>query len=241
MPAQNKKFILPLVLVGMLAGLAVIVSTMGGGLAPPAGDKPPPKPPTVTVEQATAQWDAIVRHAAAPPRGNPSARYSVVEFGDFQCPQCGKVRPLLEATMNKAGGNANLYFVHRPFPTIHKFAIAAAQASYEAAAEGKFWPMYDELYSHQDDLEPGNYDEYARNVGVDPKKALEATRDLKYARKVQEVSAFCNKLPINQTPTLVVRDNSTGKVIAVPSGKVEIEAYFAAPPWATSTATAARK
>jgi len=239
MPAQNKKYILPLVLVGMLAGLAAIVS-MGGPPPPPPPGATPTHPITISTEEATKQWGAIMKHAAAPPLGNPSAQYSVVEFGDFQCPQCGKMRPEIENAMKQAGNKANLYFVHRPFPTEHKFAFVAAQTSYAAAEQGKFWPMYDQLYSHQDDLEPGNYDEYAKNVGADPKRALEATRDPKYAARIKDDSKFCDNLPILQTPTLMVRDNTSGKVLAVPSGAVEIKAYFAKAPWVSPTTTAVR-
>jgi protein-disulfide isomerase len=151
------------------------------------------------------------------------------------------MRPVIESAMKDAGSSANLYFVHRPFPTIHKFAVAAASASIIAADEGKFWPMYDELYSHQDDLEPGNYDEYAKNVGVNPKKAASAFQDKQITARIDETSAFCDKLGVNETPTLIIRDNKSGQVVAVAGGAVDITKALKNAPWLAQHTTASAK
>ena len=237
MPNKNKKPVLLLVFVGLIAALAFVMSKLDPNAGPES--KPPPKLPRLTVEEATTKWPEIVQHVAAPARGNAQAQYSVVEFGDFECPQCGKMRPIIEDSLKAAGDRANLYFVHRPFPTIHKYAIVAAQASLEAADEGKFWPMYDQFYSHQEDLEPGLYDGYAKAAGADPTKIEAATRDPKLRARVESDSKFCDSLPVQETPTLLLRDNTAGKVIAFAAGKDEILKLLKTAPWAsTANATA---
>jgi len=229
MPNKNKKPVLLVVFVGLIAALAYI-SNIDASKGPDVNKRP--APPRLSVDEATKRWPEIVQHAAAPPRGNAQAPYSLVEFGDFECPQCGKMRPVIEDSLKTAGDRANLYFVHRPFPTVHKYAIVAAQASVEAANEGKFWPIYDQLYSHQDDLEPGFYNDYAKAVGVDPKKVEAATQDPKVRARVESDSKFCDSLPVQETPTVILRDNTAGKVIAFAAGKDEILKLLKTAPWA---------
>ena len=198
--------------------------------------------PTLDTAKFAAQWPLIVSHAAAPARGRAAAPYTVAEFGDFQCPQCGKARPLLESLLQKYPAQVNLIFIHRPFPQIHHWAIPAGQASEIAAAQGKFWPMYDVLYSHQDDLEPGFYGDYAAQVGLDKavfQKAVDSGQGLD---KVNAASAFSDSLAIQLTPTVLLYDRAKNKVTLyvglngtkMPDGSPQyagINDLLAHPPW----------
>jgi len=189
------------------------------------------QPGTLTPEEASKQWKQILAHASAPPRGRANARYSIVLFGDFQCPSCAKINPSLMASLKKSHGKVNLYFVDRPFMMQHKYALPAAQAAREAAAEGKFWPMYDILFENQDDLEPGNYAEYAKKIGANPRKIAAAAHDEKLAAKVKECAKFCDKLPVSMTPTVIVMDNQSHNIVAVTARRTDIEIMLANPVW----------
>ena len=167
-----KKSILLGVWIVLLGGLLYGVTHFGNGnTANP--NLPPPGAPRYFPDPAkmAAAWPAIVQHAAAPPRGPAHAPYTLAEFGDFQCPQCGKAYPVVEKLLVQNPTQVNLLFVHRPFPkdsqgnVMHQWAIPSAVAADAAAQQGKFWPMYDYLYTHQDDLEPGFYPQYAENAG----------------------------------------------------------------------------
>jgi len=184
-----------------------------------------------TPEEATRQWKDIMAHAVAPPLGNANARFSMVLFGDFQCPSCGRVNPASMDAVRKSHGTLNLYFVDRPFMQMHKFALPAAQAARAAAAEGKFWPMYDVLFENQTDLEPGNYGAYAKKAGVNPKKIAAALHDKTLADKVRESAKFCDNLPVIITPAIAVMDNRTHKVISVAGNRTDIAALLAKPFW----------
>ncbi|BDI31097.1 hypothetical protein CCAX7_31480 [Capsulimonas corticalis] len=228
MPNVNKKTILFGSWIVLLAGLSFAVSRMSSTVAPP--DQKPPPPPKLDVAALAKRWPEIMQHTAGPARGPASPAYTMVEFGDFQCPQCGKMRPTIEKTLADSKGQANLYFVHRPFPQMHQYALPAAQASEAAAKDGKFWPMYDVLYSHQDDLEPGYYDDYAKEAGLDGKKVLNAVQQHVYSAQVAADSKFCDDIGIQMTPTVFIRDNKTGK-ISIASGAVDINKMFAGAPW----------
>lgn len=240
MSKTNKKSLLLVVWLALLGGLLFGITHFSGGTNGTGNAQTTP-PPTAVPEMAavTRRWPEVVSHAAAPPRGRPDAPYTIAEFGDFQCPQCGKSRPVIEQLLAKYPNQVNLIFVHRPFPSIHHYALAAAEASEIAANQGRFWPMYDELYSHQDDLEPGFYGDYAQAVGLN-KAQFNAAMDAHVGQAaVDAASKFSDSLGVEETPTLLLRDNVHGTVTAYVGrtgkdnrpGVPGIDDLAANPPW----------
>ena len=246
MSKTNKRTIL---LVAWLALLGVVFFAINrlSSIVRPGGVETEPAP-QFSVADLQRRWPEIVANAAGPLRGDPRARYTLVEFGDFQCPQCGKARPVIESLLRQAPKQVNLLFFHRPFPSFHKFALDSAEASEVAAAHGKFWPMYDTLYSHQDDLEPGYYGDYAAGVGLDRRAFQTALDTHQYKVKVAEAAKLADSLKIQLTPTLLLRDNTTGKITpyvgmdsSVPgaaAGFLGIKQFAANPPWNIAPKTA---
>ncbi len=240
MSKSNKKTILLVVWLALLGGLYFGITHYSGGTSGP--DQTPKSPPVTLVPDLAAvskRWPEVLSHAAAPPRGNPNAPYTIAEFGDFQCPQCGKSRPEIEQVLAKYPNQVNMVFIHRPFPNIHKYALAAAEASNVAAKFGKFWPMYDALYSHQDDLEPGFYGDYAQSVGIS-KAQFDAAMNAHAGKPALDAAIqFSNSLGVEETPTLLLRDNAHGTVTAYVGrtgkdnrpGVPGIDDLAASPPW----------
>lgn len=241
MSKGNKKTVLLVVWLILLGALLFGIThfNMAGG---PSGDsananKPPPAPLPKNLKK---RWPEIMAHAAAPARGNPSARYTLAEFGDFQCPQCGKAYPLLEKFLKQYPNQVNMIFVDRPFPSIHHWAIPASAAAQIAASHGKFWEMYDQLYTHQDDLEPGFYGDYAAAIGLDKAKFQEQFKNGAGQQAVMAASKFSDEIGILETPTVILHDNVTratkvyiGLKGTSPGGPPEpgILELIAKPPW----------
>lgn len=218
---SSKKAILLVVWLVMLGGLIFWIKTVGDTGGPAFPGTAPKNVPARKLDAAIleTQWPQIVAHAAAPPRGNPAAQYTIAEFGDFQCPMCGKVYPVLESLLKKYPKQVNLIFLHRPFPQMHQWALPAGQASEIAAAQGKFWPMYDTLYSNQDNLEPGYYSTYAEQVGLN-KAQFKAAFDAGTGQSQMKVaSAFADSLNVQETPTILLRDN-TAKTVTIYIGTI---------------------
>jgi len=233
----------------LLVGLLVGIKFMGSRVDDQGGSqgsdrKTPPNPmPKLDPVKLEAQWPQIAAQAAAPPRGSADARYTLAEFGDFQCPQCGMARPVLEKLLAQYPAQVNLIFVHRPLPKLHERALSSGQAAEIAAAQGKFWPMYDVLYTHQDDLEPGFYGDYAVKAGLDKASFQKAFDAKQGADKVKASSKLSDDLNIQMTPTILVHDN-VAKTVTVYVGmdtkanaKVGIpypalDKMTAEPPWA---------
>src|SRR5437899_628689 len=86
-------------------------------------------------------------------RGALSAPLQLVEFGDYECPFCGRAFPVTEALRQALGDR--LCFAFRNFPIVgaHPHALLAAEAAEAAGAQGKFWEMHTQLFTHQDALE----------------------------------------------------------------------------------------
>lgn len=177
----------------------------------PQGNSAAATPQPADADLAKA-WSSIIKQSLVPPLGNRAAKFTIVEFGDFQCPQCGEARTHLEDEVTASHGTMCLYFFNRPLVRPHPFALAAAEAAYIAAEHGRFWPMYDTLYKHQDDLGPSKLPKYAKEAGVDPAVFSSEMASHKFAAHIKADAALCDSLKINGTPSVAVRNNKTGAI-----------------------------
>src|SRR5260370_1314198 len=98
--------------------------------------------------------------------GPQDAPVTLLEYGNFECIHCGQVYPVIGRVRKLLGDN--LRFVFRHFPTVrtHPHALRAAEAAEAANAQGKFWEMHDELFTHQQALEDRELSRYAARIGV---------------------------------------------------------------------------
>jgi Na+/H+ antiporter NhaA len=99
-------------------------------------------------------------------RGPDDAPVTLVEYGDFECPYCGRAEAIVRELLSDFG---DLRFVwrHLPLSDVHPRAQAAAEAAEAAAEQGAFWEMHDLLLDHQDALRPSDLVGYAEEIGLD--------------------------------------------------------------------------
>jgi len=134
----------------------------------------------------------------------------VVEFGDFQCPACAKAQSAVKQIETDFNGKITLYWRNYLIPG-HANSPAAANAAMEAAAEGKFWPMHDQLYAGQTDwaeLSANNaldkFAGYATALGLDAAKVRQAAANLSYKALIDQDVKDGNDLGLQGTPTFFV-------------------------------------
>src|SRR4051812_19147248 len=135
-------------------------------------------------------------------RGPQDAAVTVVEYGDFQCPYCGRAEPAVRAIL----GGADVRFVwrHLPLTDVHPDAALAAQAAEAAGAQGKFWEMHDLLLAHQDHLAKLDLLRYAEQLGLDvPRFKKELYSHTHLARVGQDVES-ADISGVSGTPTFFV-------------------------------------
>jgi protein-disulfide isomerase len=101
---------------------------------------------------ASAQGGKFISVDDDPVLGDPTARVTIIEFGDYQCPYCRifwkDTFPRLKKEYIDTG---KVRFVFRDFPQKgHPEAIAAAMAAECAEDQGRYWPFHDKLFREQD-------------------------------------------------------------------------------------------
>jgi Na+/H+ antiporter NhaA len=99
-------------------------------------------------------------------RGPLDAPVTVVEYGDFECPYCGRAEPAIRELLAQHG-DVRYVWRHLPLHDVHPRAQLAAEASEAAARQGAFWEMHDLLLERQDALTPPNLVTYAGELGLD--------------------------------------------------------------------------
>jgi len=103
-------------------------------------------------------------------QGNKNAPLVLVEYGDYECPHCGAAYPVIKKLQQHFGDE--LLFVFRNFPLAesHPHAVTAAYVAEASALQGKFWPVHDLIYEHQQNLSTQLLLSLAERAGVDMKK-----------------------------------------------------------------------
>lgn len=117
-------------------------------------------------------------------RGSSTARITVIEFGDFQCPYCGQAEPVVRALL--ADTDVRYVWRHLPLPDVHPQAQIAAEAAEAAAEQGAFWAMHDLLLEHQDELQPKDLLRHAATLGLDVERFRVALADHRHATRVAQ-------------------------------------------------------
>jgi protein-disulfide isomerase len=85
-------------------------------------------------------------------QGAGDAPVTLLEYGDYQCPFCADMHPMIKAIAKSMGSQMRFVFRHMPLLEMHPYAQHAAEAAEAAAVQGKFWEMHDAIYRQQSEL-----------------------------------------------------------------------------------------
>lgn len=137
-------------------------------------------------------------------QGAAGAEITLVEYGDFECPDCGMAYPMVKKLQSHFG--KRMRFVYRNFPLeeIHPMAEPAAEAVEFAAAEGKFWEMHDAIFEHQTRLGLPMLMKTAAGLGLDGEAAKEAIEDAEFSGRIEGDVAGGKKAGVHGTPTFFI-------------------------------------
>ena len=139
-------------------------------------------------------------------RGSDDAPVTLVEYGDFECPYCGRAEPVVREVVEEFGDDLRYVFRHLPLADVHPNAQLAAEAAEAAAAQGKFWEMHDLLFEHQDALRPMDLVGYAGQLGLDVERFTDELRRRVYASRVAEDIDTADMSGVTGTPTFFIND-----------------------------------
>lgn len=136
-------------------------------------------------------------------RGPRNAPVTVVEYGDFECPYCGKAEPAIRELLT-GSGEIRYAWRHLPLTDVHPHAQLAAEAAEAAAQQGAFWEMHDLLMGHQDALTPKDLLRYAGELGLDTERFARDLRTHAGAARVAEDVDSADLSGVSGTPTFFV-------------------------------------
>jgi Na+/H+ antiporter NhaA len=136
-------------------------------------------------------------------RGPANARVTLVEYGDFECPFCGRAQDAIESVI---GQTSDLRYVwrHLPLTDVHPHTQQAAEASEAAAKQGKFWEMHDVLLDHQDELEPDDLVRHAERLGLDVERFVSDVERHVGAGRIADDVDSAEQSGVAGTPTFFI-------------------------------------
>jgi len=137
-------------------------------------------------------------------RGSEDAPVTLVEYGDFECPNCGQAEPVVRELLNEFGQDLRYVFRHLPLADVHPRAQLAAEAAEAADDQNAFWPMHDLLFEHQDALEPKYLISYAEQLGLDVERFTEQLRRHEHAGRIASDVDDADMSGVSGTPTFFV-------------------------------------
>jgi len=153
-------------------------------------------------------WEAVLAVPVTPGfdhvRGSLEAPVSLVEYGDYECPFCGRAYPVVEQVREAAGDALMFAYRHFPLTTVHPHALPAAEAAECADARGAFWPMHDLLFLDQQHLDVPALVGRAAALGLDVPRFKGDLLDHAYLDRVQEHFLSGVRSGVAGTPTFFV-------------------------------------
>ena len=154
-----------------------------------------------------------------PSFGPATAKVTIVEFSDFQCPFCSRAATATHDLKEKYGDK--IRFVFRQFPlSFHDHAHQAAEAALAAHAQGKFWQMHDKLFADQKKLDRDSLEAAAKEIGLNVATFKKALDDKTYAATVDTEQKLGEAMAVDGTPTMFLN----GKRVTNPTDTAAISA-----------------
>ena len=141
--------------------------------------------------------------------GPENAKYTLVEYGDYECPNCGRLYLVISDLQKDFADRLRVVYRHYPLSGIHPHAQQAAEAAEAAAAQGKFWEMYDLLFENQTHLnqthlKAQHLHSYAERLGLDLSRYTAEMDDEIYLQRVREHMESARQSGVRATPTFFV-------------------------------------
>ena len=138
-------------------------------------------------------------------RGDEDAPLTLVEYGDYECPFCGRATDVVDELFERFRPDELRYaFRHVPNPGRHQYAELAAQAAEAASAQGRFWEMHEALFDHQDELSLDRVIDLAQELELDLDRFVDDLQEGVHAEHVRLDAASADASGVRGTPTFFV-------------------------------------
>ena len=137
-------------------------------------------------------------------RGVATAPISMLEYGDYECPFCAEVQPIVAEIQERLLDDLCFAFRHFPLTTVHPHSEHAAEAAEAADAQGSFWQMHEMLFQNQQALEDEDLVQYASLLGLDEVRLIREVEAGAHAERVRDDFKSGIRAGVNGTPTFFI-------------------------------------
>jgi protein-disulfide isomerase len=137
-------------------------------------------------------------------QGPATAAVTLVEYGDYECPYCAQAYLIVKEVQERLGNKLRFVFRNYPLSKLRPHSYQSALAVETAAAQGKFWEMYDFLFKHGQSLTDDNLRLSAAKLGLQINKFDIEFRNRTYSRHVDEDIQSGEESGVTKTPTFFI-------------------------------------
>ena len=137
-------------------------------------------------------------------QGPEDAPVTLVEYGDYECPHCGRAYSIIKRVQKHFGGSLRFVFRNFPLTELHPEAESAAETAEFAGARGKFWEMHDLLFENQERLSGDLYLKLAEQLSLPSEDLRQALEEGTYQTRVRTDFSSGVRSGVNGTPTFFI-------------------------------------
>lgn len=137
-------------------------------------------------------------------QGSEHASVELVEYGDYQCPHCGRAYPVIKRIQTEMGDTLKFVFRNFPLSESHPQAFAAAVAAEAAGRQGAYWEMHDMIFENQSQLESLPFVKFATTLSLDIPKFEIDMADPALSEKVEADFDSGIRSSVNGTPSFFI-------------------------------------
>lgn len=200
MDEQTNKYLIPgaIVLAGAVIAVAILYSVNGS----PSKNTSKDKTAAIAALPEVNSGDFVL--------GEKNAPVTVIEYGDFQCPFCGKffkdTEPVIRENYIKTG---KVKFIYRDFAFLGQESLWAANAARCAGDQGKFWEYHDYLYNNQRGENQGAFSKdnlkgFASALSLDKEKFNTCLDSEKYSDAIKKETKDGTGAGVQGTPAVFI-------------------------------------
>ncbi|HEX4793921.1 MAG TPA: DsbA family protein [Humisphaera sp.] len=136
--------------------------------------------------------------------GPEDAPITIVEYGDYECPDCLNAVPIIAEVRRTLGDRLRFVFRHYPQSSIHPHASVAAEAAEAAGEQGKFWEMHEALFNHQKELAEIDLSHLALTLGLEIYRFETSRTREQHRRSIKADQESGERSGVHGTPTLFI-------------------------------------
>ncbi|AHE67780.1 protein-disulfide isomerase [Legionella oakridgensis ATCC 33761 = DSM 21215] len=140
--------------------------------------------------------------------GNPKGNVTLVEFFDYQCIHCKKMKPVINELIKK---DKNLRVIYKEFPIFGKTSELASQAALAAAMQGKYQQMHDALLSVDKRLDETVIMDTAKSIGLNLEQLKKDMEGQKVADALKGNRELAENMHLMGTPAFIIAATPDGK------------------------------